>query len=83
MLFSNYFTAVYNFPIIIMDESKSIAGQGPVSQMCQKLFGWHKSLCIFDKNKFQTLKLGSYFAFPYIRNLLKEELFTASGSQIQ
>ena len=48
-----------------------------------KLFRWHKSLCIFNKNTFQALKLGNYFAFPYIWNILKEKLFTASGSQFQ
>ena len=32
---------------------------------------------------FQALKLGSYFAFPCIRNIVKEQLFTASGSQFQ
>ena len=47
-----------------------------------KLFWWHKSLCIFNKNTFQALKLGSYFAFPYIWNL-KEQLFTASRSLFQ
>ena len=45
-----------------------------------KLFGWHKSLYIFNKNMFQALKLGSYFAFPCIWNILKEQLFTASGT---
>ena len=45
-----------------------------------KLFGWHKSLYIFNKNMFQALKLGSYFAFPWIWNILKEQHFTASGS---
>ena len=32
---------------------------------------------------FQALKLGSYFAFPCIWNILKEQLFTASGSYFQ
>ena len=45
-----------------------------------KLFGWHKSLCIFNKNTFQALKLGSYFAFPYI---IKRAAFTVSGSLFQ
>jgi len=31
-----------------------------------KLFRWYKFLCIFNKNSFQALKFGSYFAFPYI-----------------
>ena len=45
-----------------------------------KLFGWHKSLCNFNKNTFWALKLGSYFAFPYIWKISKQKLFTASGS---
>ena len=48
-----------------------------------ELFGRHKSLCIFNKNMFQALKLGSYFAFLYILNILKGQLFTASGSLFQ
>ena len=38
---------------------------------------------MFNKKTVQALKLGSYFTFPYIRNMLKEQLFTASGSQFQ
>jgi len=46
-----------------------------------KLFGWHKSLCIFNKNTVQALKLGSYFTFPYIWKMLKKkQLFTTSES---
>ena len=45
-----------------------------------KLFGCQKSLYIFNKNMFQALKLGSYFAFPCIWNILKEQLFMTSGS---
>jgi len=48
-----------------------------------KLFGWQKSLCIFNKCMFQALKVGSYFAFPYNWNILKEQLFTSSWSQFQ
>ena len=39
-----------------------------------------KSLCIFNEKTFQSLKLVGYFAFPYIRNIIKEQLFTASAS---
>ena len=46
-----------------------------------KLFGWDKSLCIFNKKTFKALKLGSYFTILYIWNILKEQLFTACGSQ--
>ena len=45
-----------------------------------KLFGWHQSLCIVNKKRFQTSKLFSHFAFPYIWNVSKEKLFTASAS---
>ena len=45
-----------------------------------KLFGSYKSLYTFNKSIFQVLKLGSYFAFPHIGNILKEQLFTANGS---
>ena len=48
-----------------------------------KLFGWHKPLFIFNKNSFQVLKLGSYFAFPCIWNVLKEQLLTTSKSLLQ
>ena len=33
-----------------------------------------------SKSTFQALKLGSYFAFPYIWNILKGQLLTESGS---
>ena len=46
-------------------------------------FSGDKSLCIFNRNTFQALKLGSYFAFPYICNMLKEQLSTARRSQFQ
>ena len=36
-----------------------------------KLFGWRKSLCIFNKNTVQHLELGSYFTFPYISKTKK------------
>ena len=45
-----------------------------------KHFGWHKSLFIFNTKTFPALKLGSYFTFPYIWNILKEQLFTTGGS---
>ena len=45
-----------------------------------KLFGWQKSLCIFNRNTSRALKLCSYFVFSFIWNILKEQVFTASGS---
>ena len=45
-----------------------------------KLFGWQKSLWIFNRNTFRALKLCSYFVFSFIWNILKERVFTASGS---
>ena len=39
-----------------------------------KLFGRHKSLCIFKKNTFQLLKLGSFL----ISEMLKEQVFTTT-----
>ena len=42
---------------------------GPVSWN----FSGGKSLCISNRNTFQALKLGSYFFFPYIWNILKEQ----------
>ena len=40
-----------------------------------KRFGWHKSLYVLKTNTFQALKLRSYFAFPFIRNILKRAAF--------
>jgi len=42
-----------------------------------------KSLCIFNEKTFQSLKLVGYFAIPYIWNIIKEQLFTASASYFQ
>ena len=54
-------------------------GSGARFSNVPKLFGWNKSRYIFNKNIFQALKLGSYFAFPCIWNISKEQVFTASG----
>ena len=76
---------LYSPKIIISDDVILHPNGFPGPKACffnvPKLFGWHKSLCIFNKKTFQALKLGSFFAFLYIWNILKEQLFTASGSQ--
>ena len=75
---------VYHSPNMVhafSNPSQKSGGQpGARFSKVPKLFGCQKSLCIFNGNTFRALKLCSYFVFSFIWNILKERVFTASGS---
>ena len=48
-----------------------------------KLFGWHKSLCVFNMKTFQALNLAVIQPLLISETYFKKQLFTASGSQSQ
>ena len=61
-------------------ETRGLTVPGARFSKVPKVFGCQKSLCIFNRNTFRALKLGSYFALSSILTISKEQLFTTSES---